>query len=175
MSGPAPRDPLERFREKVAVTESGCWEWQSTVTKGGYPTFGIPGGRADGSWGMVYAHRWIYEQVHGEIPDGLHIGHRCHDESDCAGGEGCRHRRCVNPEHLAPMTPQENLLAGRTIAARHAAKTHCPRGHRYEGDNLILDGGSRKCRECKRRRSRAIDRRRRLARQAARLWREAVA
>ena len=29
-----------------------------------------------------------------------------------------------------------------------AAITHCPRGHAYEGDNLIIDAGKRKCRTC---------------------------
>lgn len=29
-----------------------------------------------------------------------------------------------------------------------ASITHCPQGHEYEGDNLLLDGGKRKCREC---------------------------
>lgn len=29
-----------------------------------------------------------------------------------------------------------------------AAITHCPRGHLYAGDNLIVDAGKRKCRTC---------------------------
>ena len=29
-----------------------------------------------------------------------------------------------------------------------AAITHCPRGHEYAGDNLMLDQGKRKCRTC---------------------------
>ena len=45
------------------------------------------------------------------------------------------------------------------MANAHSRKTHCPRGHAYEGDNLVLmkvrkdgvDTGKRKrqCRRCK--------------------------
>ncbi len=31
------------------------------------------------------------------------------------------------------------------------AKTHCPSGHPYAGDNLIVFGGSRMCRTCAKR------------------------
>lgn len=29
-----------------------------------------------------------------------------------------------------------------------AAITHCPHGHAYEGDNVLMDAGKRKCRTC---------------------------
>jgi hypothetical protein len=33
----------------------------------------------------------------------------------------------------------------------NVTKTHCPKGHIYEGDNLYIDPkGNRRCRECKR-------------------------
>lgn len=48
------------------------------------------------------------------------------------------------------------------------SKTHCPQGHPYEGDNLIVraDGG-RKCRECQRERQRDYERRKRAGGKAA--------
>lgn len=33
--------------------------------------------------------------------------------------------------------------------------THCPAGHSYDGDNLIVDAGKRKCRTCVYERNRA--------------------
>jgi hypothetical protein len=37
-----------------------------------------------------------------------------------------------------------------------AAITHCPQGHAYEGENLLIDAGKRKCRECVYARNRAL-------------------
>ena len=42
------------------------------------------------------AHRWAYTQAHGPIPKGLHVRHMCHNPS------------CINPDHLAVGTPQDN-------------------------------------------------------------------
>jgi len=42
----------------------------------------------------------------------------------------------------------------RSIAAENAAKTHCPQGHPYEGDNLYINPvGHRICRQCGREKS----------------------
>ena len=93
------------------------------------------------------AHKWAYTAFIGPIPEGMQIDHRCHTEDkDCPGGQSCQHRRCVNPQHLEAVTASEN-----TKRQRHAgrAKTHCPKGHPYTGDNLILwNDGKRRCREC---------------------------
>src|ERR1035437_2252115 len=50
--------------------------------------------------------------------------------------------------HLEPVTRQENLLRGQTITASNAAKTHCPKGHAFIGNNIKMNSGSRKCRTC---------------------------
>lgn len=99
------------------------------------------------------AHRWSYEVYVGPIPDKYQIDHKCHsDDLTCAGGHDCIHRRCVNPEHLEAVTASEN-----TMRQRHyeRAKTECPKGHPYSGDNLIEGSdGRRRCRECDRARKR---------------------
>lgn len=72
---------------------------------------------------------------------GLDLDHECHNRDlTCPGGPSCLHRRCVNPAHLRPATRQVNRQQGRTSGMPdiNRAKTHCPQGHPYSGDNLIL-------------------------------------
>lgn len=59
-----------------------CWQWIGGVNKRtGY-------GKKQFHGRTELAHRWIYQQLFGPIPDGLVINHKC------------RNRRCVNPHHL---------------------------------------------------------------------------
>lgn len=131
---PKPRPAVDRFAEKVALTDTGCLEWLAGVTQDGYGRF-RPGGRA---FPTGLAHRWSYEWHVGPIPDGLHLDHLCRNPS------------CVNPDHLEPVTCQENSLRGTGFVATNAAKTHCPAGHPYSGENLYLYRWSRGCRTCRR-------------------------
>jgi hypothetical protein len=80
--------------------ETGCWVWQRALSKNGYGSL-----RFDGR--TQYAHRWMYEQMVGPIPQGLDLDHLC------------RNRACVNPDHLEPVTRRENLVRG--ITARKLA------------------------------------------------------
>jgi hypothetical protein len=124
-----PPSPAERFWAKVNRTDS-CWLWTATGY-GGYGWFW------DGERPAL-AHRYSYELHRGPIPEGLVIDHLC------------RNPPCVNPAHLEAVTQQENLMRGRTIYAENAAKTECPYGHPYSEANTYIDGGSRKCRTCRR-------------------------
>lgn len=116
-----------------------CWPWR-TARANGYGPFWIDGQ-------VVLAHRFAYELLVGLISDDLTIDHRCHsDDLTCPGGSTCRHRRCVNPAHLEPVTGEENNRRG-----RHPVKTHCPRGHPYSGENVVLNSrGVAECRICRR-------------------------
>jgi len=49
------------------------------------------------------------------------------------------------PGRMKPETRRENLLAGKGIAAIHAAKTHCPEGHPYD----VKWAEGRRCRQCR--------------------------
>lgn len=127
------RPALDRFAEKIALTDSGCIEWIAGTAGDGYGFF-YAGRTTTGQTGRAYAHRWSYEYHVGPIPEGLQIDHLCGN------------RLCVNPKHLEPVTALENL---RRADGNHK-KTHCPSGHPYEGDNLRIYRGARLCRACRR-------------------------
>ena len=123
----------ERFWAKVQRDASGgCWLWTAGLSDTGYGQFWT-GGKCQS------AHRFSYETFVGPIPDGLHIDHLC------------RVRACVNPTHLEPVPPGVNNARGFSPSALNAQKTHCPQGHAYAGENLVVIRGKRHCRECKRR------------------------
>ena len=121
---------------KVAVdVVSGCWLWSGTISDKGYGRIWINERRAS-----VYAHRISYELHREAIPAGLVLDHLC------------RVRHCVNPAHLEPVTITTNVMRGDTISTRHAAKTHCKRGHPFDEANTIRRRSvvGRDCRACHR-------------------------
>lgn len=136
-------DPVKRFWSKVEKTPRGCWIWTGQRNREGYGRFAH--GSRTTRVHVVQAHRYAYELVHGPITNDLHLDHLC------------RVTRCVNPDHLEPVTPQVNVLRGIGPAAINAARTHCPQGHAYDGQNTRLysrptsresSSPGRYCRQC---------------------------
>lgn len=111
---------LLRFFAKVHKEQRGCWRWIGArgSRTAEYGVLTIEGRRR-------YAHRAAYEHFVGPIPQGLEIDHLC------------RNPRCVNPDHMQPVSHLENCRRGR-VGKHNAAKTHCPHGHPYSGSNLKL-------------------------------------
>lgn len=123
--------PEERFWAKVVPT-GFCWLWEGAKSKSGHGNFVLESK-------VTAAHRYAYSILVGEIPDGLHIDHLC------------RVRNCVNPDHLEPVTPQENVRRGFATSSINRRKTHCVRGHEYNEENThIRISGGRNCRLCDR-------------------------
>src|SRR3990172_5191800 len=87
--------PEQRFLAKVQKTET-CWIWMGAHGRGGYGDFRI-GSTRDKTRRVVQAHRWSYEYYVGQIGDGLEIDHLC------------RVPACVRPDHLEPVTHDENM------------------------------------------------------------------
>lgn len=128
----APREKPDwwhRFWAKVSVRPWDCWEWQASLRKDGYGRFML-------DREAVLAHRVCYARLIGEVPIGLVLDHLC------------RNRRCVNPDHLEPVSERINILRGAGPAAINARKTHCPKGHPFCEGNLYLSGRKRKCKKC---------------------------
>lgn len=123
------KTPAERFWPKVDA-DGDCWVWMAGRTADGYGRF-----RADQET-RVLAHRWSYEILVGEIQLGFQLDHLC------------KNPPCVNPDHLQPVPPRENVRRS-SVRSRNVSKTHCPQGHPYSGENLIKSGSRRSCRVCK--------------------------
>lgn len=129
----------ERFWSKV--DRSGdCWLWLGYVRSDGY-------GQCYTREGNRLAHRVAYMLDGRDLDPALTLDHLC------------RRRSCVNPNHLEQVTAEVNTArgdAGRARAAQQHAKTKCPAGHDYAGDNLIIvprpnrNGSERRCRICTR-------------------------
>lgn len=83
------------------------------------------------------AHRVSYELHREPIPRGTVLDHLC------------RHRWCVNPYHLQPVTNRENIMRGEGYFARNGRKTYCVRGHEFGRANTHMYRGHRVCRKCR--------------------------
>ena len=120
----------ERFWAKVDQTDD-CWLWRGSINYG-YGLFRI--GAA-----VYRAHRVAWTWMRGPIPAGLHLDHTC------------RERACVRPDHMEPVRPEENTRRGDAPSTRARRDGRCMRGlHAMVGDNVIVSGGKRECRACKR-------------------------
>lgn len=111
---------------------AGCWNWLAAPDSKGYGRFTIRQVR-------MAAHRFMYELMIGPIPDGLQLDHLC------------RNRMCVRPDHLEPVTQQENLHRGDGPAGINHRKAHCLHGH--ELHSFVASDRRhprRRCRECDR-------------------------
>lgn len=79
---------------------TACWPWLRAQTSNGYGQFNVQFRKC------ARAHRLAYELVIGPIPSGLVIDHTCGN------------RLCINPAHLEPVTPRENVRRGGSGQAR---------------------------------------------------------
>lgn len=91
----------DRITEKFVVLENGCWEWTGGLNQYGYGKvkydYADRGAHVVSWW--LSTGRWPKEE----------LDHLCHTlDPDCVGGVGCRHRRCINPNHLEEVSKVEN-------------------------------------------------------------------
>lgn len=119
---------LARIAAKVFIRDDGCWEWTGSRDRRGY-------GRISVQDFSTYAHRALYE-ITVERVAGFDLDHLC------------RNTWCVNPDHLEPVTHQENVNRGDT-GKHFGERTHCPQGHPYDEANTYRYRGGRYCRACR--------------------------
>lgn len=120
---------LESFWKRVDKTGE-CWNWTGYVIKSGYGQ--IATRKRPTASGTRLAHRVAYELEVGPIAEGMHLDHLC------------RNKICVNPEHLEPVYPEENVRRG----LHGILRTHCLYGHELTDENTIYDEKTN-CRRCK--------------------------
>jgi hypothetical protein len=80
----------ERVEAQTLIDEKGCHIFTGTKDECGY-------GRIWQGKKLVRLHRATYEKLHGEIPKGLVILHKCDVPA------------CINPSHLALGTQGDNV------------------------------------------------------------------
>lgn len=80
----------DNLKDFVAVTESGCWEWQFCRSAAGY-------GQLRHNGPIVYAHRRAWELFNGPLPDNSYVLHKCDNPP------------CCNPDHLFLGTQKDNM------------------------------------------------------------------
>ena len=129
-------DAIDRIESRISPEpNSGCWLWMAGCDDRGYARISV-GGR----W--RYAHRVYFEHINGPVQPGLELDHKC------------RMPCCVNPDHLEPVTHQENVRRGGaagSVGKANSFKTHCGNGHPYdEANTYSTPEGGRQCRTCRR-------------------------
>lgn len=116
--------------ETYEISASGCWLWTGKIDGKGYGRLTIAGR----DW---MAHRYVFEVLHARpVPAGHELDHLC------------RVTRCVNPDHMEPVSHAVNVWRGIGPTALNARKTHCPRGHEYDYRWERGDRRQRSCRAC---------------------------
>lgn len=112
------REPPERRFLRFADKSGGaaaCWPWTGSKAPNGY-----------GQFDKIIAHRFSWTLVHGDIPEGLCICHRCDN------------RGCVNPAHLF-LDTQQNNIRDCVSKGRHGTRTHPAKFARGGWRELTVD------------------------------------
>jgi hypothetical protein len=86
----------QQYEKIVRCRYTGCWWWLGELNRNGY-------GRVWHNGKKRMVHKVTWESVHGPVPEGLVLDHKC------------RNRRCCNPRHLEPVTVQVNTRRGGAI------------------------------------------------------------
>ena len=148
------------FLERVGNQDPDvCWIWPGAKGSEGYGTVSK---RFEGKSYTLFAHRIMFMIHNGEVPVGLVVDHHCHTKNldNCLPKIECKHRACVNPNHLRAITKQENSRIKRAYRDgrfpesayknRREKKGTCKQGHLWIEENMITrKSGKVDCAVCR--------------------------
>lgn len=113
------------FWQRVTRSATGCWAWSGGTDKDGYGFLRFRGRR-------VKAHRLAWELLHGPIPQGMFVLHRCDNPP------------CVRPDHLFLGTNDDNMAdmakKGRAVSGSKKHPERMPRGEEHPRAKLTEEG-----------------------------------
>src|SRR5262245_26683442 len=123
-------EPMQEGSSGSAL--SPCVEYQG-YRQGGY-------GKLTRNGKTWLAHRWVWTQANGDIPEGMCVLHVCDNPP------------CINLEHLFLGTRQNNMTDMQNKGRGLKHYTHCPAGHEFNEENTYIypDGVTKACKVCRR-------------------------
>ena len=129
-----------RSKDRYIVTKNGQRQFRSgrnlkpDVLQTGYLQYTL---QANGKLERKTGHRYVMLAFVGPAPEGMEVCHENGDKTD---------NRLVNLRYDTHSNNQKDQAKHGTNP--WAARTHCGNGHPLSGDNLVMERGKRKCREC---------------------------
>lgn len=83
----------DTWKQKILVTDEGCWLWQGQLNPTGYGRGWLYGLRHT-------VHRMVYKLLKDDLGSELVLDHIC------------KNRHCCNPTHVSPVTQKQNTHRG---------------------------------------------------------------
>ena len=102
----------------IPVTETGCLLWLGGLTDG-YGVISI-------NRKQYRAHKWNWENIHGQVPHGYVLDHTCHT------------RACVNDSHLRLATFAQNSANRVGLGTRNTSGYRNVTWHNYKNKWMVI-------------------------------------